>query len=295
MSYTEQIREIFASDIPKEKQKRELLLCGILTNAAISECGISAKAGSAHAFELARELCRLLRNLSPSVSQRACGGRIEYSFLCENQKLAAFVSEFKGELAGRISSAEELRYYLRGLFLVSGRITDPDTEAHMEFSLCSEELAEGLCSIIEELGFDKPGMSKRRDKFILYYKSRDRISNVLTLMDAGTLVFDYINRAIFKSLEWDAHRAINMISGNISRSVTAGEHQAAACRFLLDSKKDTELSSELYTTALLRVNNVNLSLSELAAVHTPPLTKSGLNNRMKKIIAIAEKNGFDAD
>ena len=118
---------------------------------------------------------------------------------------------------------------------------------------------------------------------------------MLTAMDAGALVFDYINRAIYKSLEWNERRAINMISGNINRSVIAGERQAAACRYLLENNKGAQLTTDLYETAILRVNNVNLSLSELAAVHNPPLTKSGLNNRLKRIIDIAEKNGFTVE
>ena len=194
-----------------------------------------------------------------------------------------------------MENAESLKYYLRGLFLSCGRITDPHAEAHIEFSLRSEAAAERLVLLMLESGLDKPGRSKRRDRFSVYYKSRDRISDMLTAMDAGALVFDYINRAIYKSLEWNERRAINMISGNINRSVIAGERQAAACRYLLENNKGAQLTSDLYETAILRVNNVNLSLSELAAVHNPPLTKSGLNNRLKRIIDIAEKNGFTVE
>ena len=134
----------------------------------------------------------------------------------------------------------------------------------MEFSLSSADAADRLSVLMQESGLDKPGRSKRRDKHSVYYKSRDRISDMLTAMDAGALVFDYLNSAIYKSLEWNERRAINMISGNINRSVIAAERQAAACRYLIENKRGALLTPELYETAILRVNNVNLSLSELA-------------------------------
>lgn len=295
MSYTEQIRELFATDIPKQKNKRELLLCGILANAEVCDGRIVAVFGSPYAVYAAKDICKLLRNLVAEISERPFGKRTEYTFVCENEKLAQFLIESDNDLESLIDTAESLKYYLRGAFLACGRITDPHAEAHMEFSFRLERTADRLIELMEKAGLDKPGKSRRRDRFSVYYKSRDRISDLLTAMDAGSFVFDYINRAIYKSLEWNERRAINMISGNINRSIIAGERQAAACRYLLDDKKGVNLTPELYATAILRVNNVNLSLAELAAAHNPPLTKSGLNNRLKKIIDIAEKNGFNKD
>ena len=215
-----------------------------------------------------------------------------YTLTCENAKLAQLISDSDRELVSLIADADDLKFYLRGLFLACGRTTDPHAEAHLEFSLSSADAADRLSVLMQESGLDKPGRSKRRDKHSVYYKSRDRISDMLTAMDAGALVFDYLNSAIYKSLEWNERRAINMISGNINRSVIAAERQAAACRYLIENKRGALLTPELYETAILRVNNVNLSLSELAAAHNPVLTKSGLNNRLKRIIDIAEKNGY---
>lgn len=292
MTYTEQIREHFATDIPKQKGKRELLLCGILANADITDGKIKAVFGSPYAAYAAKDLCKLLRNLSPDISTRPFGKRTEYTLTCENAKLAQLISDSDRELVSLIADADDLKFYLRGLFLACGRTTDPHAEAHMEFSLSSADAADRLSFLMQESGLDKPGRSKRRDKHSVYYKSRDRISDMLTAMDAGALVFDYLNSAIYKSLEWNERRAINMISGNINRSVIAAERQAAACRYLIENKRGALLTPELYETAILRVNNVNLSLSELAAAHNPALTKSGLNNRLKRIIDIAEKNGY---
>lgn len=295
MSYTEQIREHFATDIPKPKNKRELLLFGILVNADVCDGRITAVFGSPYAAYVAKDLCKLLRNLVAEISERPFGKRTEYTFVCENEKLTSFIAASDNGLEALIENAEDLKYYLRGAFLACGRITDPQAEAHVEFSFRSERNADRITELMVDSGLDVPGRSKRRDKFSVYYKSRDRISDLLTAMDSGSFVFDYINRAIYKSLEWNERRAINMISGNINRSIIAGERQAEACAYLLENKKGEHLTPELYATAILRVNNVNLSLAELAAVHNPPLTKSGLNNRLKKIIEIAEKNGFNDD
>ena len=125
MTYTEQIREHFATDIPKQKSKRELLLLGILANADVRDGRITAVFGSPYAAYAAKDLCKILRNLSSNISERPFGKRTEYTFVCENEKLAQFFTESDQGLYELMENAESLKYYLRGLFLSCGRITDP--------------------------------------------------------------------------------------------------------------------------------------------------------------------------
>ncbi len=293
MSYTEKIREYFAEELPKPKERRELMLLGILINADISEDAVEAVYSSPFSAVCLKDLIRLTRNVTAEISEKSIGARKEYKVTVRNAKFAAFVSEKKQSGSDTVTHIEDYLYYVRGVFLASGRVSGPDAEeSYLEFTFNRREDAENFKESLS--GFDLPvaGLSKRRDRFVAYFKSRDKLADVLTAMDAGVFVFEYLNSLIFKSLEWNERRAINFISGNIQRTVIAGEKQTAASRFMLDCKEGALLTPELYTTAVIRVNNPTLSLSELAAMHTPPLTKSGLNHRLSKILELAKKYGF---
>ncbi len=293
MSYTEKIREHFIEELPKSRDKREKLLLGLLVNAKTDGEVLEASFSSEYAFCAAKDLMRLLRNLTPEVSTRTVGRRTDFIISMDNAKFVSFVSEQEAHLADALSAVEDVMYYSRGVFLASGRISSPDAEeSHLEFSFSRRESAERFRDILASFDYPSGGISKRREKSIVYFKSRDKLCDILTAMDSGSFVFEYLNRSIYKSIEWNERRAINFISGNINRAVIAGEKQTREAEFMLEYHDGAHLSPELYATAVLRVNNPALPLSELAALHTPELTKSGLNHRLAKISELAKKYGF---
>lgn len=296
MSYTEKIRELFATELPKQKNKRELLLSGILCNALFEANRIEATFASPFAAYAVKDLVRLLRNISATVTEKPFASRTDHTVVCENGKLTVLISEYLKYADAACAMPEDLAYFLRGIFLSCGRISDPNaSEAYLELSFSEEEIAVRIRTLLENAALPVPGISKRRSKYVVYFKSRDKICDILTAMDSGHFVFEYLNRSIYKSLEWNERRAINLISGNINRAVIAGEKQTAACLYMLEHNGGALLSPELYTTACLRINFPNLSLSELAALHTPPLTKSGINHRLQKIAELAKKYGCEDD
>ena len=94
--------------------------------------------------------------------------------------------------------------------------------------------------------------------------------------------------SIERAIRNNENRATNCVTHNISRSVAATQKQLEAVNFLISQQKTALLDDELHITALLRLENDSASLSELAALHDPPITKSGVNGRLNRIIAVAE-------
>ncbi len=294
MSYTEKIREHFIEELPKPKERRELMLLGLLVNASFTDERVEVVFASPFPAAAVRDLARLTRNITAEVTEKPFGARREYRVKISNAKFCAFIKAEKENIASRSKNAEDFMYYARGVFLASGRVSAPEAaESQLEFTFKERENAESFRNILVSYGFPEAGISKRRDKTVIYFKSRDKLCDILTAMDAGSYVFEYLNSSIYKSIEWNERRAINFISGNIRRTVIAGEKQTSACRFMLEYHDGAHLSPELYTTAVNRVNNPTLSLSELASVHTPQITKSGLNHRLAKISELAKKYGFE--
>ncbi len=290
LSYTDRIRTHFAEELPRAKEYREALIAGLAVNSVLDGDGFHLTLSSHIASAVFIDTVRLWRNIILMPTERKFAGKPYYEIACDNEKLVPKLSEILASAGERVLYSEGFMYYIRGLFLASGRISSPDAaEAHLEFGFDRREDAERFSSLLESHELPVPGISKRRNKFVAYFKSRDKLSDILTAADAGAFMFEYLNQSILKSLEWNERRAINFISGNISKAVIAGERQTEECAFMLSFGDGVHLSPELYETAILRVNNPTLSLSELANLHTPAITKSGLNHRLTKIRELAEK------
>ena len=178
--------------------------------------------------------------------------------------------------------------FLRGVFVALGTMNDPRKSYHVEFLLPNEVLAERLDAFLAELGLPARRIT-RGERIGLYYKGAGDIEELFALMNANTIVFELVNVKIERSLRNNENRATNCVTRNIARAVDASMKQVAAIVKLQDCGMLDGLPDELRTTALLRLEYDNVSLSELAAAHTPPISKSGLNHRLEKLMILAEK------
>ena len=133
-----------------------------------------------------------------------------------------------------------------------------------------------------------PGIVRRPNKVGLYYKSNTKISDLLYFFGASKASFVMTNFSIERDIRNNENRATNCVTRNISRSVDATRKQIEAIELLIERQKIEALGSELEYTAKLRLENDSASLSELAELHDPPISKSGLNGRLKKILAMAD-------
>lgn len=177
--------------------------------------------------------------------------------------------------------------YLVGLFLAAGRITDPQKAYHLEFSL--GDRAEAFIPFFEaEYGFS-PRLAKRKNEILLYLKNSSAIEEIMTWLGINDAAFLFMNCKIEKEFRNEANRRTNCEAGNITRSVNAAARVLTVLRQLEDAGCLSSLPDELEAVARLRLDNPEASLVQLAAMTTPPLTKSGVHHRLQKIIELSEK------
>ena len=143
-------------------------------------------------------------------------------------------------------------------------------------------------SILEEIVSEAPGITARGDKFSVFYKNNSAIEDVLTVIGANKTLFEFLDSYVEKDLRNYENRATNCVTRNIAKSVSASAAQVEAIEALIATGFFEELSAEIQATAALKLANPSLTLSELAEIHTPAITKSGLNHRLKKIMELAK-------
>ena len=174
--------------------------------------------------------------------------------------------------------------FVRGVFLTAGTVTDPDKGYHLEMSFISEPAADAVWAFLDEMEL-APKRMVRKTENVLYYKDSESIENFLAFIGANNAAFAIMNKKIEREIRSDANRLANSELANIGKTVAAAGDQLAAINALVASGDIDRLPDELKITANLRLMNPDATLLQLAAMHEPPITKSGVNHRLKKIVA----------
>ena len=140
-----------------------------------------------------------------------------------------------------------------------------------------------MTQLREKCGF-MPKVTKRRGLNVIYLKDHEAVSDFLILIGAQNASFELINNKIRKEFRNNANRQTNCDAANITRTVSSAHYQIEAINDLKRWSAYESLSPELLETAKLRIENAGATLNELAQMHHPPITKSGVNHRLKKIV-----------
>ncbi len=178
--------------------------------------------------------------------------------------------------------------FVRGAFLACGNINNPEKEYRIEFSVKNEALADDFNSLLAELGVTLK-KTVRGKAFVLYSKDSTVIEDLLTIMGDTTRTLEVIDTKIMKSVKNNINRARNCDNANIGKTVEASIRQRAAIEFLEKTDRLYSLPGELLEVALLRRDNPEATLKELCKISPTPISLSGLNHRLKRIIEIYEK------
>ena len=179
--------------------------------------------------------------------------------------------------------------FLRGLFIGCGSLTDPKKSYHLELTLPSEARADSVLEMLSER-FGTPGRITRGRRTSLYYKGNVAIASFIYGIGCTHAGYTIDNTYIEKNIRNAVNRTTNCESGNISRAVAAAQEHLAAIEKLKSEGRFDALPDDLRYTAHLRAENESASLTELALMHEPPLTKSGLNGRLKRLMKAAEES-----
>ena len=179
--------------------------------------------------------------------------------------------------------------FLRGAFLSGGSVTDPGKGYHFELATIHQSVArEGFALIQEVMGF-APKTAKRGGGQVLYFKQSDQISDLLIYLGAPVAAMGIIEAKMEKELNNKVNRRCNCDDANTSKVVEAAQEQLAALRTLKKKGLWEHLPQKLQQAAEAREANPEASLTELAAMMEPPITKPAMNHRLKKLISIAQE------
>ena len=182
-----------------------------------------------------------------------------------------------------------LKNYICGVFIACGTMTDPNSTTYqLEMRVTDEENANQLETLLEECGLP-PKRSTRSNSVILYYKDSESIEDFLNFIGAQKALFEVMNVKIRKELRNNANRLANCDAANIDKTINTAQLQIKAIEKIASSDQIKALPPELKMTADLRLENPEATLIELARLHEPPITKSGVNHRLKKLMELSEK------
>ncbi|MBQ9330985.1 MAG: DNA-binding protein WhiA [Oscillibacter sp.] len=176
--------------------------------------------------------------------------------------------------------------FLRGAFFAGGSITDPLKRYHLELTTSHGQVSRELEVLLRECGYPPKSLS-RNGSFITYFKQSDQIEDFLTMIGAPVAAMHVMSAKLEKDLRNSVNRRLNCDSANLDKAVEASQEQMDAIRKLQAAGLLDQLSDKLQLTAAMRLENPELTLSELAGEFDPPVTKSCLNHRLRKLMELA--------
>ncbi|MCL2856308.1 MAG: DNA-binding protein WhiA [Oscillospiraceae bacterium] len=202
--------------------------------------------------------------------------------------LLALLPRLECELAASLTGQEERGAFLAGVFLVCGNITNPEKGYHIEFAVREKPLADGLHELLE--GF-LPGasLSHRRGHWVVYYKDKGQIQDLLALMGAGRASLAVIEVEMLKEVRNQAMRLTNAETANIDKTIRAAGQRVEDIKLLLDKLGLMALPEELREVALTRLEHPELSLRELAETFQGRLSRAAVHRRLEKLSKLAEE------
>ena len=289
-SFTERVRDELAENLPSPQCCRRSMLCGILVNADCSpEGGIYAKLSGKISAELVLKLVREIYGREAEAEFSNSYGRVSAEIGFTSEKLAEKLREFSSEKELTLFKCKDCREaFCAGILLSAANFSSPERESRIEIRINDPARAETLSDFFAGLGH-VPGMSGRDGISSLIFKRSEDVEDILTIAGAVSSVMELMQGKLMRELRGQVNRNSNCEIRNIGRAAVAAKAQVEAIKEIRASGRFAALPDELKETATLREDFPEISLSELAAKHSPAITKSGLNHRLKKLLALAGK------
>ena len=178
--------------------------------------------------------------------------------------------------------------FLRGAFLAGGSVTDPEKRYHLELSTSHVQASREVSALLQEMGF-LPRSVMRGGSAVIYFKQSEHIEDLLTTLGAPVAATEIMTAKVDKEIRNGANRAMNCDMANVNKTLDAVAAQQEAIEKLEKSGQMEKLPEKIQETARLRMQNPELPLAQLAALFDPPISKSCLNHRIRKIMEEARK------
>lgn len=179
------------------------------------------------------------------------------------------------------------RAFIRGAFLAAGSISDPEKFYHFEIVCASMEKAEQLKEIIATFSVEAK-IVVRKKYYVVYIKEGSQIVEILSVMEAPVALMELENIRILKEMRNSVNRQVNCETANINKTVSAAVKQLEDIEYIRDTVGLDYLPESLAEIAQARLERPDATLKELGEALSPPVGKSGVNHRLRKVSAIAE-------
>lgn len=281
MSFSSEIKEELSKTNNlknKEEVKYEFLGYLISSNIAIKKNKIEYSTENEYNIN---RLNKLLNNLNIDYDICVKGNLFVIKFNIEN------ITEYIN-LLSNIEKENLKKAFIRGSFLGSGSINDPNKKYHIEISLENKQYANILKNILNEFDITFKEL-ERKSSYSLYSKDGEEISKFLALIGASKAVINFEEIRVIRDIRNNVNRKVNCETANLNKTVNAAVRQIEDIKFIYKSKAEDKLSDNLKEIANLRMENPDISLVELGKLLKEPIGKSGVNHRLKKIQEIANE------
>ena len=189
-----------------------------------------------------------------------------------------------------IGELDNKKQYIKGAFLGSGSVSDPEKSYHMEFVCNSFKYAKELSKVINSFNLNSK-VIERKNSYIVYLKEGEQISDMLTIIGAVNSLFKFENVRVMKDMRNNVNRLVNCETANLSKTVNAAVRQVGAIRLIEKEIGLDRLSDQLREVAEIRLENPDESLKDIGEKLNPVLGKSGVNHRLRKIEKIIHECG----
>jgi len=180
------------------------------------------------------------------------------------------------------------RAYLRGVFMCKGFINRPEGNYHLEIVLNDNSMAHDIKKILTKLKVEAR-IGERKNNLIVYIKDSEKIVDFLRVIEASKALLDFENVRIIKSMRNQVNRQVNCETANLSKTIDASVRQIELIENLIARMGIDKIPKQFRELAVLRIDHPDSTLRELGLMMTPPLTKSGVAYRMRKMELYAEE------
>lgn len=294
ISFSNEVRKEICSSV-NDKEKRFACLYGMLLfSRELSAGSVCFQSESGSSSQLFAELFRRVFRTEPSCKTNTRrNGTVLYSYEITDPKLISEIySRYRidpeeREINSEIIATNSLGVFTAGAFLACGSVNDPEKEYHLEFAVPDDKLASELKALLGDIGVNAK-TSLRRGQHIVYIKGSESIEDTLTFIGAQQCTLDLMNVKIYKDVRNKANRIANCDSANIDKVVNAAVKQLEDIKLIDRTLGLDNISEELRDIAQLRLDNLDMSLREIGDTLEPPISRSGVNHRFKRLAKIAD-------
>ena len=294
----------FSSDIKKElcdvrelsPQQAEAMLYGIMYASRMDEGRPLIQTENIDLMNAAAELIRaVFPNVRTGIVRLVKNSGSLYTLKIRSgwEDIAERFGDFSSISREAVSGGdEESGAFLRGVFVSCGSVTDPNKEYHLELVLPENDRTPALLDFIAEHGMSLKETARggaRSKKTVLYAKESELIEDCLTYIGAANHSMEIMQVKIVKDFRNRVNRSVNCENANLDKTVAASNKSTADIEYIFSTMGADWLSPDLRETARLRVENPEMSLSELCGIFPEKISRSGLNHRLKKLSKLAKE------